>query len=188
MPVVCFVLVALAVGVDVFLQTYRSATTREVRLSYGLLVAFVTAVACLLLYWLGVRLGDLLRFEAAGAEDAYDSYNIAVMLGIIIVVAVKMVLPYLRREPQLPAFDIASRGGLVSLAVVSATNPLLLGVGVGFVGGASWSAWLVGGVVFLLSYFGLMFGRQEVALRPRRWAVFATLLLLVAAVVAAVRH
>ena len=66
----------------------------------------------------------------------------------------------------------------------------LLGMGVGFVtllSGHFHSAfWPLLVATFLFSYLGIMYGRQHVKLRPRRWMVVSAVILIVTAIAAVV--
>jgi hypothetical protein len=59
---------------------------------------------------------------------------------------------------------------------------MLVGLGLGFVtpltGHIHWAIWPLFISTTLLGYMGIMFGRQKVTMRPRRWMIIACILLL----------
>lgn len=191
MSIIAFISMAIAFGISTMLLMHRCASATPIRLSEGLLVAAATAVMHSALFLLGFAIGDTLRFE--DASGSYVEVNALVMLGTAAVVAFKWIGPYLRREPRLPVF--ALNGGTVRtllMALATGINASIVGIGVGFVAplsanfhGALWPMLLS---TLLLAYLGIMFGRQHVTLRPRRWMIIATILLLGVAIHQVVLH
>lgn len=189
MSVASYIVIALAFGLVNMLLFRRCAEATPIRLSAGLLVTFGTAAVHTLLFWLGTLLGGLLRLESPVDPYLYADYNAYIFLGIVIVVVVKMLAPYLRREPRIPVFSLADTRAVLALAVASGINVLLVGVGAGFVQQASVPHRIIWPMLifsFLFAYLGLMFGRQKVQLRPRRWMILASVLLIAAAIAAVV--
>ena len=72
------------------------------------------------------------------------------------------------------------------LGIASGINVLLIGIGLGFLVVASEDG--IKGpiclaiVVFLISYWAIMLGRQKKTIRERRWLLISVLLLLVSAI------
>lgn len=188
MHIASFFVVALAFAIATMLLLVRCASASQVRLSRGLVVALVLALVHVVLYWLGFAVGNLLRFEGDNDPMAFARQNAFVFLGLAVIVVVRMLLPYLRRNPRLPHFDISSNGPMLAMAIASGVNVGLVGIGMGFAcvdADIHLIIWPLLVLTFLLGYFGIMFGRRGVALRPRRWMVLSCLLLL-AVVIAAV--
>lgn len=164
---------------------YRCSEAKSIRLSSGILKVLLVAIIHVVLYYLGEMLGSILSFNSPCEPELYKDINTYIFLGLTTVVAIKMFTPYLRREPRLPVFDLSDFRSVLAMAVATGINTLLLGIGTGFVkqvGSSSALIWMLLITCTLLGTIGLMFGRQKVAIRPRRWMAVSCLLLLGVAV------
>jgi len=184
MSIVSVIVIALALGICNMLLFRRCGEAAPVRLSAGLLIVLGVTAVHVLLYYLGMWAGSLMSFRSPDTPDLYNDVNTYIFLGMTVIVAFKMLWPYLRRNAQQPVFDLRSGWSVLAMAVATGINVLLIGVGVGFVArtDAARSLWPLLIASFLLGYLGLMLGRQKVAMRPRRWMVLSCVLLLAAAV------
>lgn len=191
MLIAAYIVIALAFGIADMLLFRRCAEVTPVRLSRGLLLALAVAAVQTLFFLLGMALGDLLRFELPDNADAFSRTNALIFLGLDLFVLLRMLLPYLRREPRLPHFDLAGNAACAAMAVTAGVNTLLVGLGAGFVASPAVdlhkALWPMLVACFLLGYWGLMLGRQKVAMRPVRWMLVAAVLLLAVAIAAIVR-
>ena len=182
MSIATYIVLSIAFGVTAMLLMRRCAETTPVKLTKGLAIMFVTATIYVLLFILGITLGDLLRIEGTDAPQLYARTNAYIFLGLTIFVALRMLLPHLKRKPQLPVFDLRSWGSVLAMSVASGINVLLVGLGLGFVmplaGHIHWAIWPLFISSVLLGYTGIMFGRQKVTIRPLRWMIVACILLL----------
>lgn len=189
MSIVSYIVIAIAIGINLMLLFRRCGEASPVRLISGLLIVAATTVVHVFLYYLGGLAGNLLRLESAADPYMYSDINAYIFLGIAIVVTIKLLAPYLRREPKLPVFSLTNGGTVLAMAVATGINTLLMGLGAGFVEQGLaihkivWPLLIAG---ILLGYLGLMFGRQRVPLRPRRWAIASCILLLGVAIAAVV--
>lgn len=189
MSVVSYIVLALALGVVNMLLFRRCGEVTPVRLSSGLFLVLTVSAIHVILYYLGNRVGNLLCLHSPSDPHLYDDYNAYIFLGINLVVVIKMLVPYLRKEPRLPLFNLNDSRSLLPMALATGINVLLVGIGTGFVeqGHAVHKIiWPLLAASVLLGYLGLMFGRQKVQLRPRRWMIFASVLLLGTAIAACV--
>ena len=182
MSIATYIVLSIAFGVTAMLLMRRCAETTPVKLTKGLAIMFVTATIYVLLFILGITLGDLLRIEGADAPQLYARTNAYIFLGLAIFVALRMLLPHLKRKPQLPVFDLRNWCSVIAMSVASGINVLLIGLGLGFVmplaGHIHWAIWPLFISSVLLGYTGIMFGRQKVTIRPLRWMIVACILLL----------
>ena len=182
MSIATYIVLSIAFGVTAMLLMRRCAETTPVKLTKGLAIMFVTATIYVLLFILGITLGDLLRIEGADAPQLYARTNAYIFLGLTIFVALRMLLPHLKRKPQLPVFDLRNWSSVIAMSVASGINLLLVGLGLGFVmplaGHIHWAIWPLFISSVLLGYTGIMFGRQKVTIRPLRWMIVACILLL----------
>lgn len=189
MSIVSFIVIALAMGIVNMLLFRRCGEATPVRLSSGLLIVLAVSAVHVLLYYLGAFVGSLLSLYSPTDAHMYDDVNAYIFLGMVIVVIIKMLVPYFRKQPRLPVFDLRSGLAVSAMAAATGINVLLVGIGVGIADtDASVHAilWPMLIASFLLGYVGLMFGRQKVQLRPRRWMVLACVLLLATAIAACV--
>lgn len=185
MSIASYIVIALAMGICSMLLFRRCAEAVSVNLLPGLGIVSGVALVHVILYGLGALLGSAMCFYVPEDPDRYNDLNAYVFLGLVVVVAFKTVWPYLRREPRLPVFDLTRTQAVLAMAVASGINVLLLGIGTGFAEPGIHVHKLVWPLLItsiLLGSLGLMFGRQRVDLRPRRWAVIASVLLLGVAV------
>ena len=189
MSLVSYIVLALAFGIGAMLLFRRCGEATPVQLMPGLGIVATLAAIHAALYWLGALVGSYLAFYTPEEPDRYNDLNSYVFLGLAAVVAFKMLAPYLRREPQLPIFNLADKLAVLSMAVATGVNVLLVGVGTGFVEpepNVHKIIWPLLITSILLGYLGLMFGRQKVDLRPRRWMIIACVLLLGVAMAAVI--
>ncbi len=191
MSIISFIIIAIALGISTMVLMKRCAEATPVRLSAGLLIATMVAMVHTVLFIVGMLAGNLLRFESADDPFAYAEVNALVLMGMTVVVLLKLLFPYLRREPKLAVFPL--NGGLgrtLLMTVASGINIFLLGMGVGFVAllsqGVHRAVWPLFTLTLLFSYLGIMYGRQKVEMRPRRWIIISCVLLLGVAIAAVV--
>ena len=183
MHLAAYIVMALAFAISNMILFRRCAELTPIRLSRGLLLTLVVAVTqTIALYWIGLIIGNMLRFELADNPNAFNTANALVFLGLDLFVLLRMLIPYLRREPRLPLFDLTNSNAFWALSFTAAINPLLVGLGAGFVAMQPdihiiWYIVIVL-LLWLFGYWGIMLGRQKVAVRPIRWMVIAAILLL----------
>lgn len=189
MSIVSYIVIALAMGIFNLLLFRRIGEVTPIRLSEGLLITLgQSAIHAGMFYWGGL-LGILLSLHSPSDTKMYADTNAYIFLGMILVVVIKMLAPYLRKEPRLPVFDTSKRFWFLAMTIVTGINVFLVGLGAGFVeteNPVHKMLWPLFGMSFVLGYMGLMFGRQKVQLRPRRWMIVACVLLLGVAVTAVV--
>ena len=190
MLIAAYIVLALAFGIADMLLFRRCAALTPIRLSRGLLLSIVTAIAQAALFLMGMLLGDLLRFELPDNAEAFSTTNALIFLGMNTLVILRLLLPYLRREPKLPLFDLGSNAACTALVLTSGINLLFVGLGAGFVASPAAdlhkALWPMVVALPLFSYWGIMLGRRKVTLRPRRWMIIASVLLLGVAIAATV--
>ena len=153
MFIVFFIVLSLALGISAMLLMYRCAEATPVQLSSGMLVSFTTAVVHVVLFCLGIYLGNKLHFVDANDPTAYARQNALVLLGLAVIVALKQLFPYMGRRTQLAVLGEYLHAALWPLLVFT----------------------------FLFSVLGVMFGRQHVPLRPRRWIGLSSMIIFMTA-------
>lgn len=189
MSVISFIVIAIALGISDMLLFRRCGEATPVRLSAGLLTVIVLSAIHVALFYLGNLLGRWLSLHSPTDPHMYDDVNAYIFLGITVAVIVKLLLPYLRKEPRLPLFSLENSWSALAMSVATGINVLLIGIGTGFVTTGNtlhrilWPL-LISSI--LLGYLGLMFGRQKVQIRERRWMIVGCVLLLGVAIASAV--
>lgn len=187
MSIVSYIVIALAFGIMNMLLFRRCVEASKVRLSLGLLMSFGVAFVHALFLWFGAWLGSALRFELAGDPAAFQSANNWIFFALALFVSVRGVFPYLRREPRLTVFSLAGFGRVLLMAFATGINVFLIGLGIGYADSAFHAGrciWPMLILCTLLGFLGVMFGRQLVPVRQRRWAFVAMLMILGVAVAA----
>ena len=190
MHIAAYIVLALAFGISNMLLFRRCAELTPIRLTRALLLTFFVAAVQAALFMGGEAIGNLMRFELPDDADAFRRANALIFFGLDLFVLLRMLLPYLRREPKLPLFDLGNEKVRVALALTAAINPLLVGLGAGFVASSAQFSIVLPLVMLVLmwlfGYWGVMLGRRKVEMRPRRWMLIAAALLLGVAIAAIV--
>ena len=191
MSILAFISLSLALGISAMVLMHRCADAAPIPLSSGMLVAFTLSVVHVALFVLGMLVGNYFHFADTQNPDAFAKSNALVLLGFSVVVAVKLLLPHLGRKAKPMAFDLnAGTVRVLLFTIATGINGFLLGMGVGFVallGGSLHKAlWPLFVATFLFSSLGIMFGRQHVPLRPRRWMAVSAVVIVATAVVTVV--
>lgn len=190
MLIAAYIVLAIAFGISNMVLFYRCAEITPIRLSRGLFITFLVSVVQTVLFLLGMFLGDILRFELPTDAEAFSKTNSLIFLGLDLFVMLRMLMPYLKRESQLPIFNLGSNSSCVAMAFATAINLLLVGLGAGFVASLAMdihkALWPLIIILFLAGYWGLMLGRTKVNIRPRRWMIVASVLLLAVSIAAVV--
>ena len=182
MYIAFFIVISVALGISAMLLMRRCADASPIPLSSGIVVSFITAVMHVALFCLGIFLGNKLVFIDAANPEAYVTQNSYVFIGLAAMVAIKQIIPYMGRRTKPAAYNLNSGVFQVFLfTIATGINGFLLGFGVGFVAvlgeyihAAIWPLLVM---TFLFSVLGIMFGRQHVPLRPRRWITLSGLLI-----------
>ena len=192
MSIVSYIVIALAMGIVNMLTFRRCGEASPVHLSEGLIIILVQSAMHAAFFYLGGLLGILLSMHSPSDPSMYSDTNAYIFLGMVLVVIIKMLFPYLRKELQLPVFDLGlgSVWAFSGMVVLTGINVFLIGIGAGFVeleNPVHKMVWPLFGMSFLFGYLGLMLGRQKVQLRPRRWMVLACVLLLAVAIIACLK-
>ena len=180
MSVLEYIILAFALTVPVMVTVRACALQHPIRLTRGLAVSFLIAVEHVLLILAGIYIGNLLRF-------GFPEYDNLVYLGLLVVVALRMLLPAFRKkDKELPAYNISSWTTVLLLGVATGINTLFVGLGLGFRVDIATDVWRVAIplfiILFVLCYLAIMLGRQKKEIRARRWQLIAVLFLLIFAI------
>lgn len=175
MSVFIYIVLALALGTTTFVVMRSCAEQTPISLVRGMAVAALLGFSHCLLMAVGFLIGNLIMFEIPDVDNL-------VFLGLVIFVALRLILSTSKKNRAIPAFDISRWGTVVGLSAVTGINVFIIGLALGF------RVFIENDIlkvliplflsVFLGSYVAIMFGRQHVHLRERRWTLLAVLFLL----------
>jgi len=184
MTVIAYIVVSFSFGISLLLTFRTCAKAAPIPLTKALAETLFVTVLQLALFVLGQRLGGLLRFEDAQSPMLYRQTNELVFLGLMAVVAIRWTVSAFRKREE-PSYDIARWSTVVALSVATGSSVLFVGLADGFLGVSRsfWALalpWLL--LVFPLAYLGVMMGRRNKQLNPRRWRLLAVVMLLAVAI------
>lgn len=187
MTVFEYIVIALAFGIETMIFMRRHTERVPVKLTRGATLSAIVALVYVVLFLLGLRIGNILRFATPDGATLYDNTNILVFVGLAVVVVLKMMVSLRRRKKQESVvYNIERYSTMIALAFALGINVLIFGLAVGFLPSSDRDSWRAAIpmfiAVFLLSYWGVMLGRQKVAIREKRW-IFISLLLLLSVVI-----
>ena len=192
MHVITFVVFAMALGISVMMLMHRCADAVPISLPSGLLVSVTLAMVHVVLFCLGMLIGNVFRFESVVDPEEFSRSNAFVCFGLALIVAVKQIWPYLGRKTAPLSYEINT--GTVRVfffTVATGINGFLLAIGVGFVlplvDYFHAVVWIFLAFFFVFSYLGIMFGRQHIVLRPRRWMLLSSVMIFVIAIAMLIR-
>lgn len=183
MTIISYIVLSFAFGINLLLVFFNCAKSTPIRLTKALAETLVVTLVQVALFVLGQRLGALIRFEDVQNPMLYHSVNDSVYMGLMVVVAIRWSVVAFRRKEE-PSYDISRWSTVVALAVATSGNVFFVGIADGFLGvvGSWWAValpWFF--LTFPLAYIGVMMGRRQKGLNPRRWRFLAVVLLLAVA-------
>lgn len=178
-----YILIALAFGTETMLFMRRHTEKVPVRLTQGAAIASIVALVYAVMFLLGIRIGNILRFADPDMGASFDTANSLVFVGLAVVVVLKMLISLRRRKNrEAVIYNIERYTTMVALAFAMGINVLIFGLGVGFLPATDGDLWRVAIPMFvavlLLAYWGVMLGRQKVEIREKRWIFISVILLL----------
>ena len=178
-----YILIALAFGIETMLFMRRHTEKVPVRLTQGAALASIVALVYAVMFLLGIRIGNILRFADPDMGASFDTANSLVFVGLAVVVVLKMLISLRRRKNrEAVIYNIERYTTMVALAFAMGINVLIFGLGVGFLPATDGDLWRVAIPMFvavlLLAYWGIMLGRQKVEIREKRWIFISVILLL----------
>ena len=178
MNLISYIVLALVMGISALVAMRNSAEAHPVQLTRGIVISLILCVMFTLLMGVGMLVGDLLRFD-------YPSADKAVCAGLLLVVILKKLFSV--KSTTISAYNIEQLSSVLLVAMALGINVLLVGIGVGFLCVLPVDLWKMAVptmlLVFLMSMWGIMLGRKQVDIRPRRWIYLGMLGLLVVALV-----
>lgn len=189
MSVIEFIILAIALSFEALIVMHGCTKQTTIKLTKGLAESFVMALVNTLLLLLGIFLGNLLKFtpdvpdSGAGSTSSLlaDTDNL-VYLGLMILVAVRLLFRSGKKSRQVQPYDVSRFGTAFLLGVAVGVNTLIVGLAVGFRVPLSENMWRAAIPMFVLmtlfAFLGVMLGRQQKEIRARRYTLFAVLFLL----------
>lgn len=189
MSIIEFIIVALALSFEALIIMHGCASKNPIPLTKGIGESFTIAIINALLLSGGILLGNLLRFSPENIDPNATSTNSLlsdtdnlVYLGLLILVALRLLFRSGKKSRQVQPYDISRYSTTLLLSVAIGINTLLVGLALGFrikLSDNIWSATIPLVVIFtVMSFLGIMLGRQHKELRARRYTLVAVLFLL----------
>lgn len=183
MSLIEYIAISIAFGIDSMLVMRRHTLQMPIRLTHGLAVSIMLAIVFSVMFYAGIQLGQLLRFTSPTGDADMLNTNTMVFVGLVVLTSIKMLFSIRRnKKKELSLYDLSRWSTVVALSIASGINVMIVGMGIGFLPsttGDRWNALIpIAIATWLLSYWGIMMGRQKVELRENRWLVVALLLLL----------
>ena len=176
MSVLEYIILSLALSVETLLIVRACALKSTIRLTRGMGVSIIIAIVHSLFLGVGMLIGNLLMF-------GFPEVDNLVYLGLMIIVAVRLLVTAMRKDKNRPSYDITRIGTSIGLAIASGINVLFVGLALGFrvlVEVDIFKA-IVPLVIltFGFAYWAIMLGRREVEVNSKRWALIGVLFLLI---------
>lgn len=189
MSIIEFIILSIALSFEAMIVMHGCALKIPVKLTKGLAEAFCIAAVNALLLIAGIWLGNLLRFTpdtldptASSTNSLFSDTDNLVYLGLMILVAVRLLFRSGKKSRQVQPYDISRFSTTLLLGVAIGINTLIVGLALGFripLGENIWRATIPLLIIMtLFALLGLMLGRQQKELRARRYTLFAVLFLL----------
>ena len=189
MSILEFIILAIALSFEALIVMHGCASKTPIQLTKGLAESFTMALVSIVLLIAGIWIGNLLRFtpdsvnpDATSTNSLLNDTDNLVYLGLMILVALRLLFRSGKKSRQVQPYDISRFGTALLLGVAVGINTLFVGLALGFripLADNLWRAAIPMVVIMtLFALLGLMLGRQRKELRARRYTLFAVLFLL----------
>ena len=189
MSIIEFIILAIALSFEALIVMHGCASKTPIQLTKGLAESFTMALVSIVLLIAGIWIGNLLRFtpdsvnpDATSTNSLLNDTDNLVYLGLMILVALRLLFRSGKKSRQVQPYDISRFGTALLLGVAVGINTLFVGLALGFripLADNLWRAAIPMVVIMtLFALLGLMLGRQRKELRARRYTLFAVLFLL----------
>lgn len=189
MSVIEFIILGLALSFEILIVMNSCAKAMPVRLTKGLAESFSIALINALMLLLGIWIGNMLRFTPENIDPNAPSTNNLlaetdnlVYLGLLILVAVRLLMRSGKKNRKVQPYDISKFGTVALLGIAVGINIFLVGFALGFRIPLQENIWRASipmvVIMTLFAFLGIMLGRQNKELRARRYTLIAVLLLL----------
>lgn len=187
MSVIEFIILSIALSLETLIVMHGCAMKTPVKLTMGLLGALCISVENALMLLLGLFVGNLLRFTPddivnSTARDLFVDTDNLVYLGLMILVAIRLLFRSSEKRRGVQPYDISRFGTLMLLGIAVGINTMMVGLALGFrmpLADNLWQASIPLVVIMtLFALLGVMLGRSQKPIRSRRYTLFAVLFLL----------
>lgn len=188
MSLIEFIILAIALSFEAFIVMHGCALKNKIPLTKGLVESVIVALVNAILLAVGIWIGSMLKFTPVGIDpDASQTGSLLtdtdnlVYLGLMLLVAVRLLFRSGKKSRQVKPYDISRYGTSTLLGVAVGINTFIVGIAVGFRPVMS-NFWVASVPLFvimtLFAFFGVMLGRKGKEIRARRYTLFAVLFLL----------
>ena len=139
MSIIEFIILSIALSFEAMIVMHGCALKNPVKLTKGLAEAFCIAAVNALLLIAGIWLGNLLRFTPDTLDPSASSTNSLltdtdnlVYLGLMILVAVRLLFRSGKKSRQVQPYDIGRFSTAILLGIAVGINTLIIGLALGF--------------------------------------------------------
>ena len=188
MSLIEFIILAIALSFEALVVMHGCALKNKIPLTKGMAESVLVALVNAVLLIVGIWIGSKLKFTPSGIDPETSSTGSLladtdglVYLGLLILVAVRLLFRSGRKSRQVQPYDISRYSTALLLGVALGINTLIVGLAVGFrpVMSNLWAAAVPLFVIMtLMAFLGVMLGRSGKEIRARRYTLFAVLFLL----------
>ena len=188
MSLIEFIILAIALSFEALVVMHGCALKNKIPLTKGMAESVLVALVNAVLLIVGIWIGSKLKFTPSGIDPETSSTGSLladtdglVYLGLLILVAVRLLFRSGRKSRQVQPYDISRYSTALLLGVALGINTLIVGLAVGFrpVMSNLWAAAVPLFVIMtLMAFLGVMLGRSGKEIRARRYTLFAVLILL----------
>ncbi|MBQ6955546.1 MAG: manganese efflux pump [Bacteroidales bacterium] len=188
MSLIEFIILAIALSFEALVVMHGCALKNKIPLTKGMAESVLVALVNAVLLIVGIWIGSKLKFTPSGIDPETSSTGSLladtdglVYLGLLILVAVRLLFRSGRKSRQVQPYDISRYSTALLLGVALGINTLIVGLAVGFrpVMSNLWAASVPLFVIMtLMAFLGVMLGRSGKEIRARRYTLFAVLFLL----------
>ena len=188
MSLIEFIILAIALSFEALVVMHGCALKNKIPLTKGMAESVLVALVNAVLLIVGIWSGSKLKFTPSGIDPETSSTGSLladtdglVYLGLLILVAVRLLFRSGRKSRQVQPYDISRYSTALLLGVALGINTLIVGLAVGFrpVMSNLWAASVPLFVIMtLMAFLGVMLGRSGKEIRARRYTLFAVLFLL----------
>jgi putative Mn2+ efflux pump MntP len=173
MDFVTILLIAVGLSFDTFAVSVSSGLTiRHIRFLQGVRIAFTLAFFQSLMPLIGWILGN----QVSGLIANYDHW---VAFGLLCILGLKMVYESLKKDKEASNFNPLNFMVLLGMAIATSIDALVVGVSFALIEmNIYWSILVIGGVTFLVSMVGMLFGKKVGGKLGKRMEIVGGLILI----------
>ena len=171
--IITFLLIGIGLSFDSFAVSISCGLVKkEIKFLQAVIVASVMAFSQALLPVIG-------WFVGSSVKDMITALDHWIAFGLLAVVGIKMIVEGLSQETKLNDFNPLNPRVLASLSIATSIDALAVGLSFGFLNSPIvFPAIIIGGVTFIASMLGMLFGKNIPAKRSRKAIILGGIILI----------